>query len=159
MGKGGSSEKEESQIKKWKSLLTAAVTAVFAGAILVGCGGDSGSSGGALSGGSKSSGPAAPKKAVTQLKFNGKDVPLYEYKGEGIPKLQSFHTSLAVTKDYVVFYASGFMRVFNKKDGKYVGDIELKLDKHTIAPAGVTVDDTNNLFFIDDKTHIYRIDL
>mgnify|MGYP000866173287 CR=1 FL=1 len=38
------------------------------------------------------------------------------------------------TKDYVVFYGKDYMRVFNKKDGAYVGDINLKLEKGSSIP-------------------------
>ena len=333
-------------MKQWKTLIAATLTAVFAGAVLTGCGG------------SAELGPTPPKEAVAQLKFNGKDVPLYEYKGAELPKLQGYDTSLALTKDaiyaisidgekkyhlqkiqlkdgaitavedlgsalrapvtsdgtniyyipekgklgiydgkaapsvdvtnvhtfravfggkngymsqnfvsdsdvlsgtlskeglkdpktvlskdvykaryeakdetyetnpyfiwadadgfyisslashdsdhkkwtepfhmyspdgkllrtfkinegipsdaekldgserqaiatkdYVVFYTTGCLRVFNKKDGAYVGDVELKIDKHSLMPEGVAADEANRIYFIDDKTHIYRIDL
>ena len=62
------------------------------------------------------------------------------------------------TKDYVVFFANGFLRVFNKKDGKYVGDIELQLNGKSLSPGNVTTDDANRLYFTAFE-HIYRIDL
>ena len=88
------------------------MTTVFAGAVLVGCGGDSGGSGG--SDGSDGSGGkdaketvlSAPKEPVGQLKFNGKDVPIYEYKGEGLPDMVHTTTNLTVTKDAI--YAGKF---------------------------------------------------
>ena len=62
------------------------------------------------------------------------------------------------TKDYVVFFGNGFLRVFNKKDGKYVGDIELQLNGKSLSPGNVTTDDANRLYFTAFE-HIYRIDL
>ena len=94
---------------------------------------------------------------------DGKKIRTFEL-NEGIGNAEkrkvSERQSIA-TKDYVVFFASGFLRVFNKKEGTYVGDIELKLNGKNVSPTGVTVDDENHLYFIDDKTseNIYRIDL
>lgn len=65
------------------------------------------------------------------------------------------------TKDYVVFYGKDYMRLFNKKDGAYVGDINLKLEKGSIYPSRVTTDNANRLFCVNEsgKGPIYRIDL
>ena len=60
------------------------MTTVFAGAVLVGCGGDSGGSDGS----------------------GGQDVPIYEYKGEGLPDMVHTTTNLTVTKDAI--YAGKF---------------------------------------------------
>ena len=49
---------------------------------------------------------SAPKEPVGQLKFNGKDVPIYEYKGEGLPDMVHTTTNLTVTKDAI--YAGKF---------------------------------------------------
>lgn len=67
--------------------------------------------------------------------------------------------SAIVTRDYVVFYGQGYMRAFAKADGKHVGDVALTLDDRKLSPSGAAADDTNNIYFIHDKTHIYRIDL
>ena len=62
------------------------------------------------------------------------------------------------TKDYVVFFGNGFLRLFNKKDGKYVGDIDLQPSGKSLSPGNVTTDDANRLYFTAFD-HIYRIDL
>ena len=82
---------------------------------------------------------------------------------ENIPssaqKRTTWERSVVVTKDYVVFYSDGYLRAFNKKTGAYVGDIELGRDSRKLSPTGVTTDDENHIYFIDDNSHIYRIDL
>ena len=94
----------------------------------------------------------------------GKKIRTFEC-NEGIPdsaeKRKISERQSIATKDYVVFYDRGFLRVFNKKDGKYVGDVELKINGKNIEPAGAAVDDENHIYFIDHKTdaNIYRIDL
>ena len=80
----------------------------------------------------------------------------------GAEKRKAGERHAIATKDYVVFFYSGYLRLFNKKDGKYVGDIELMLEKHKIDPRGVTADDANHIYFTDaggDQPMIYRIDL
>ena len=80
----------------------------------------------------------------------------------GAEKRKAGERQAIATKDYVVFFYSGYLRLFNKKDGKYVGDIELMLEKHKIDPRGVTADDANHIYFTDaggDQPMIYRIDL
>lgn len=95
---------------------------------------------------------------------DGKKIRTFEC-NEGIPdsaeKRKISERQSIATKDYVVFYDRGFLRVFNKKDGKYVGDVELKINGKNIEPAGAAVDDENHIYFIDHKTdaNIYRIDL
>lgn len=74
-------------------------------------------------------------------------------------KRASAERQVVVTKDYVVFYASGCMRVFDKKNGKYVGDVELKLRGRNLEPCGAAADDENHIYFIGDQRHIYRLDL
>ena len=82
---------------------------------------------------------------------------------ENIPssaqKRTTWERSVVVTKDYVVFYSDGYLRAFNKKTGAYVGDIELGRDSRKLSPTGGTTDDENHIYFIDDNSHIYRIDL
>jgi len=89
------------------------MTTVFAGAVLVGCGGGCGGGRGGGGGGGGAGGKdaketvlSAPKEPVGQLKFNGKDVPIYEYKGEGLPDMVHTTTNLTVTKDAI--YAGKF---------------------------------------------------
>ena len=80
----------------------------------------------------------------------------------GAEKRKAGERQAIATKDYVIFFYSGYLRLFNKKDGKYVGDIELMLEKHKIDPRGVTADDANHIYFTDaggDQPMIYRIDL
>ena len=80
----------------------------------------------------------------------------------GAEKRKAGERHAIATKDYVIFFYSGYLRLFNKKDGKYVGDIELMLEKHKIDPRGVTADDANHIYFTDaggDQPMIYRIDL
>ncbi len=94
----------------------------------------------------------------------GKKIRTFEC-NEGIPKeaqkipIRERHA--IATRDYIVFYARGVMRVFNKKDGKYVADINLSVDKKALSPMMVTTDGANHIYFIDEytKNRIYRIDL
>ena len=100
-------------MKKWKSLLAAAATAAFLGSVLAGCGGDGTGSGIGIGGGGKDTALSAPKEAIGQVKFNGKDVPVYEYKGEGLPDMVHTTTNLTVTKDAI--YAGKFDASGDKK--------------------------------------------
>ena len=141
-------------MKKWKSLIAAAAVTLFAGAVLAGCDGGSGaiSDIGGVSGSSDSD-PAAPKEVVTKFKLGDKDVPLYEYKGVELPKLQGFHSNLAVTKDAI--YALSFEQTDQKyhlkkmvlKDGAITGIEDLgKVEKEPI-----TSDGTNVYYILDHK--------
>lgn len=75
------------------------------------------------------------------------------------PKRASAERQALATKDYVIFYGEGFLRVFNKKDGKYVGDVDLKIGERKLDPSGAAADDENHVYFIGGKDRIYRIDL
>jgi hypothetical protein len=53
------------------------------------------------------------------------------------------------------------MRIFQKKDGTYVGDIELvTTDDKNIGSSCVTTDDVNHIYFIDSfQNKLCRMDL
>ena len=97
---------------------------------------------------------------------DGKKLRTFEC-NEGIPadakKRDVGLNQTMVSKDYVIFCNRGYMRIFDKKDGKYVGDIELELGDQTLRPEGITVDEENHIYFVSqsgkDPNYIYRIDL
>ena len=66
-----------------------------------------------------------------------------------------------MTKNYVVFGADGMMRVFARKDGAYVGDIDMTVGKKKLAPMSMVTDGTNPIYFMNGllDNGIYRIDL
>lgn len=82
---------------------------------------------------------------------------------EGIPSgaKQLDHSRAVMTKDYVVFGASGMMRVFARKDGAYVGDIEMTVGKKKLDPMSMVTDGTNHIYFMNGHLDnaLYRIDL
>lgn len=53
------------------------------------------------------------------------------------------------------------MRVFQKRDGKYIGDIKLvTANDKNIGPSCVTTDDANHIYFIDSfQNKLCRMDL
>lgn len=76
-------------------------------------------------------------------------------------KLMSRSSQVVVTKDYVVFYFPGYIRVFRKSDGTYVGDIKpVRADGKNIDPVCVATDDVNHIYFIDRyQEKLHRLDL
>ena len=68
---------------------------------------------------------------------DGKKLRTFEC-NEGIPadakKRDVGLNQTMASKDYVIFCNRGYMRIFDKKDGKYVGDIELALGDQTLRP-------------------------
>ena len=142
-------------MKKWKSLLAVAMTTVFAGAVLAGCGGADG--GGGISG-SKETSLSAPKEPVGQLKFNGKDVPIYEYKGEGLPDMVHTTTNLTVTKDAIYagkFDASGDKKQHLMKLSVKDGAITAVEDLGILTAQPITTDGTNVYYQLGEQICAY----
>ena len=142
-------------MKKWKSLLAVAMTTVFAGAVLAGCGGADG--GGGISG-SKETSLSSPKEPVGQLKFNGKDVPIYEYKGEGLPDMVHTTTNLTVTKDAIYagkFDASGDKKQHLVKLSVKDGAITSVEDLGILTAQPITTDGTNVYYQLGEQICAY----
>ena len=90
---------------------------------------------------------------------DGKEVRSFAYSENG--EKPRTGCSVLPTKDYIVYYEAGMMRVFQKKDGTRVGDIEMRLDSKQLLPACAATDDANHIYFFDERTgkNIYRVDL
>ncbi len=101
-------------------------------------------------------------KPFTQYGQDGKLIRAFEVNAN-LPaeaaKLHGEERGAIATKDYVVFYGMGYLRVFEKADGKYVGTIELRMKEGSVDIGAVVADNGNNIYFVGDKEKIYRIDL
>ena len=104
---------------------------------------------------------------VYQYSPDGKELRRFEL-NENIPqgtKQYAAHARCAVaTKDYIVFRTSDdpILRVFSKKDGAYVGDIEITDGERTLRPKGIFTDNMNHVYFHTQdggRQRIFRIDL
>lgn len=145
-------------MKKWKSLLAAAATAAFLGSVLAGCGGDGTGSGIGIGGGGKDTALSAPKEAIGQVKFNGKDVPVYEYKGEGLPDMVHTTTNLTVTKDAIYagkFDASGDKKQHLVKLSVKDGAITSVEDLGILTAQPITTDGTNVYYQLGENICAY----
>ena len=97
----------------------------------------------------------APDGTEQRVFEMNKDLP------EGVKKLDAYPTVQLVTADYVIFERYDDLRIFSKKDGKYVGDITItvqgataKRDRHIFTA------DTNSIYLVDNDTRkLYRLDL
>ena len=145
-------------MKKWKSLLAAAATAAFLGSVLAGCGGDGTGSGIGIGGGGKDTTLSAPKETIGQVKFNGKDVPVYEYKGEGLPDMVHTTTNLTVTKDAIYagkFDASGDKKQHLVKLSVKDGAITSVEDLGILTAQPITTDGTNVYYQLGEQICAY----
>lgn len=81
---------------------------------------------------------------------------------DGLPdkkKTDSNARQVIPTKDYIVFYNGKFLRVFNKKDGAFIDEVELSFDGKIHPPKQITTDGENRVYILDQDSRIFRIDL
>ena len=81
---------------------------------------------------------------------------------DGLPdkkKTDSNARQVIPTKDYIVFYNGNFLRVFNKKDGAFIDEVELSFDGKIHPPKQITTDGENRVYILDQNSRIFRIDL